>query len=216
MKKRVVAMMPIKLNNERLPGKNTMLLGGKPLLCHMLDTLLQVPGIDEIHVYCSDPAVCGYLPEGVIFTRRSPDLDLPEASFTQFFDAFQREVDAEIYICAHATAPFVTRRTVENCLQAVISDEYDSAFCAEKLQDFLWKEGAPLNFNADNIPRTQDLSPIYRETSGVYVFRKEVFTKLRRRVGHHPYIPSLSLRETVDIDLPEDFHFAELLLNADI
>ncbi len=29
---KTVAMMPIKLHNERLPGKNTMILGGKPLL----------------------------------------------------------------------------------------------------------------------------------------------------------------------------------------
>ena len=29
---KIVAVMPIKMNNERLPGKNTKILGGKPLL----------------------------------------------------------------------------------------------------------------------------------------------------------------------------------------
>ena len=28
----IIAIMPIKLQNERLPGKNTKLLGDKPLL----------------------------------------------------------------------------------------------------------------------------------------------------------------------------------------
>ena len=28
---KIVSVMPIKLSNKRLPGKNTMLLGGKPL-----------------------------------------------------------------------------------------------------------------------------------------------------------------------------------------
>ena len=48
--KKVIAIMPIKLKNERLPGKNTMILGGKPLLCHELDTLKRVTGINEIYV----------------------------------------------------------------------------------------------------------------------------------------------------------------------
>ena len=32
-------MVPIKLNNERLPGKNIKLLGDKPLINYMLPTL---------------------------------------------------------------------------------------------------------------------------------------------------------------------------------
>ena len=33
---KTVAIMPIKLKNERLPGKNTKLLAGKPLLQYQL------------------------------------------------------------------------------------------------------------------------------------------------------------------------------------
>ena len=36
---KVVAIMPIKLHNERCPGKNTRLLGVKPLLQYELDAL---------------------------------------------------------------------------------------------------------------------------------------------------------------------------------
>lgn len=36
---KVVAIMPIKLKNERCPGKNTRMLGGKPLLQYELDNL---------------------------------------------------------------------------------------------------------------------------------------------------------------------------------
>lgn len=47
-KKKVVAFVPMKLNNERLPGKNTKAFkGGKPLLTYILDTLTKVEGIDK-------------------------------------------------------------------------------------------------------------------------------------------------------------------------
>lgn len=211
-----VAIMPIKLNNERLPGKNTMLLGGKPLLQHQLLATQQTGLADEIYVYCSDETVCPFLPEGVTFLKRPAELDLPTSNFTQIFTTFSNAVPADIYVYVHATAPFITPDTITECIQAVQSGEYDSAFCATKIQDFLWKNGEPLNFDATNVPRSQDLEPIYRETSGVYVFTKEVFASCRRRIGMKPYIKEVSFKEAVDINNPEDMELAKAMVNVDL
>ena len=51
---KVVALVPIKLNNQRLPNKNILDLGGKPMCYYMTENLLNVEGIDEAYVYCSD------------------------------------------------------------------------------------------------------------------------------------------------------------------
>lgn len=209
---KVAAIVPIKLNNERLPGKNTKLLGGRPLIAYCLDTLLAVREISAVYVYCSNDAIKPYLPHGVHFLKRAQELDLPTANFTQIFDAFMREVDADIYVYAHATAPFVTVSTVKRELDAVASGAYDSAFCAERIQDFLWKDGIPLNFDPRQIPRSQDLPVVWRETSGVYLLRKEVFVQQRRRVGINPYIAEVSRKEAVDINTAEDFNLAEMFL----
>ena len=211
---KIVAVMPIKLKNERCPGKNTRKLGSKPLLQYELDSLKQTGLCNEINVYCSDEAVVPFLPDGVNFLKRSKELDLPTSNFTQIFSCFMAEKEADIYVYAHATAPFVTVDTMKQCINAVLSGEYDSAFCAEKLQDYLWMDGKPLNFDATNVPRTQDLKPIYQETSGVYVFTKEVFEKYKRRIGMKPFIKEVSFREAVDIDNPEDFDLAEVMLNV--
>lgn len=71
-------------------------------------------------------------------------------------------------------------------------------------------------FDASNLPRTQDLEPIYQETSGVYVFTKEVFLKYGRRIGANPFIKCVGFKETVDIDNPEDFDIAEALVNINL
>ena len=211
----IIAIMPIKMNNERLPGKNTKILGKKPLLQYELDSLVETELLDEIDVFCSSEDIQEYLPEKVNFVKRSEELDLPTSNFTQIFEAFMNEKDADIYVYAHATAPFITVETMKECIDAVQSGKYDSAFCAIKLQDYLWKDGEPLNFDASNVPRTQDLEPIYQETSGVYVFTKEVFEKYHRRIGKNPYIKEVSFKEAVDIDEADDFKLAEVLVDIE-
>lgn len=213
---RISAIMPIKLHNERCPGKNIRMLGTKPLLQHELDSLITTNLCDRVCVFCSDDSVVQYLPQGIDFVKRSPELDLPTSNFTQIFKAFMETEDADIYVYAHATAPFVTTETMIQCIEAVKSGYYDSAFCAVKLQDYLWKDGEPLNFDATNMPRTQDLAPIYQETSGVYVFTKEVFLKYGRRIGHKPFIKEVSFKEAIDIDEPEDFKLAEVFANVNL
>ena len=84
-----------------------------------------------------------------------------------------------------------------------------------KIQDYLWQDGEPLNFDATNVPRSQDLKPIYRETSGVYVFTKEVFEKYHRRIGKSPFVKEVSFKESIDINNPEDFILAETFLNIE-
>ena len=209
----VKAIIPVKMNNERLPGKNTRILGDKPLMHYVRTALLKTDSIDTICVFCSNEEIKKYLLDGVEFLKRPEYLDLPSSNFTQIFECFMKDNDADIYVYAHATAPFISTETINDCINAVLSGKYDSAFCARKIQDFLWKDGRPLNFDAQNVPRSQDIEPVYRETSGVYVYTKDVFQNLRRRVGNIPYIKELTIREAIDINEYEDFEFAEIMLN---
>lgn len=210
---KIIGIMPIKMNNQRLPGKNTMLLGDKPLLQYQLEAGKKSGLLDSFYVFCSDERIKDFILPGISFLKRSSDLDLPTANFTQIFNSFMKKIDADIYVYIHATAPFIKPETISECIEAVKSGTYDSAFCATKIQDFLWQEGKPLNFNASNIPQSQDLVPIYRETSGCYVFTKEVFINIRRRIGINPFIHEVTFKESVDINNPEDFELAKIMIN---
>ena len=42
---RLVAVVPMRHNSERVPGKNYRDLGGKPLFHWVVDTLLAIPAI---------------------------------------------------------------------------------------------------------------------------------------------------------------------------
>ena len=95
---KIVSVVPIKLNNERLPGKNTKELGGRPLIQYILDTLLQEERINDRYVYCSDKRVRDFLPEGIEFLERPSVLDESAANFTQIFDCFCKSWSAAIQL----------------------------------------------------------------------------------------------------------------------
>ena len=208
---KTVAFGPIRLNSQRVSGKNLRLLGGEPLMCHILRTLTRVEGIDEVYVFCSDERIVELLPEGVRFLKRSAELDRDTTLGSEIYDAFTARVEANLYVLAHATSPFIRPETIAGALDKVRSGEYDSAFSAEKIQTFAWYEGRPLNYALDNIPRTQTIEPVYIETSAFFIFPRELWCAHHRRIGDRPYMAVVERVEGLDIDYPEDFAMAEII-----
>lgn len=208
---KTVAFVPIRLNSQRVAGKNLRLLGGEPLMCHILRTLVSISRIDEVYVYCSDERIREFLPEGVRFLRRSTDLDKDSTLGREIYDSFTAEVPADLYLLAHATSPFIRKETITTALEKVQAGENDSAFSAEKVQTFAWFEGHPLNYELDNIPRTQTIEPVYIETSAFFLFPRELWCNHKRRIGDNPYMAVVDRIEGLDIDNPEDFTMAEII-----
>lgn len=207
---KVAAMIPIKLNNERTPGKNTKCFSdGTPLIHFIERACIRAETIDEVYVYCSDDAIKEYLLPGVRYLKRPIYLDENRINCNDIIQEFITEVEADIYVVSHATGPFTRSRSIDACVNAVCTGKYDSAFLVKRIQEFLWKEGVPFNFCPANFPRTQDLEVIYSEAPGAYVFRKDTFMEYGRRVGKTPYLHEVDEIEGMDIDYPLDFDIAD-------
>jgi len=209
-----VAFATIKLNSQRVPHKNIQMVGGKPLCYYALNTAVQVKGIDDVIVYCSDEEITKYIPEGIQFLKREKWLDGDDVRARDTYSAFINDIDADIYIAILTTAPFIKVKTLQNALDKVLYGGFDSAFCVKKMQTFAWYKGKPLNYDLKNIPRTQELEPVYIETSGFFIFKKELWTEHGRRIGFHPYIQEVADVEGVDIDMPEDLEFARIIADS--
>ena len=211
---RAVAFVPLRLNSERVPGKNLRALGGKPLLWHVFDALTKVEELSAVYAYCSDDSIVPHLPPGVRFLERDPALDGNTVKGLQICRAFCAEVEAEVYALAHATSPFLEAGTMSKGLSAVFSGEHDSALSVIRHQTFAWWRGRPLNYDPKDVPRTQDMEPVFVETSAFYVFAREVLVEEGRRVGRNPFLVEVDSLEAVDIDTEEDFRWAERLMAA--
>lgn len=211
---KTVAFVPIRLNSKRVVGKNLKLLGGKPLMSYILDTLVSVKGIDEVYVYCSQESIKEYLPQGVKFLKRPEFLDRDETLGKEIYEEFTKTIDADVYVLAHTTSPFMKRETVENALREIVEGGHDSAFSCEKVQTFTWYKGSPLNYDLKEIPRTQTIEPVYVETSAFFMFKRDVWKVHKQRIGFNPYFALVDKIEGVDIDWQEDFEFAEKIIET--
>ncbi len=211
---KTVAFIPIKLNSERLPLKNIKpFRNGQPLIHYILTTLKKVSEIDEVYVYCSSDEIIKYLPTGVQFLKRELYYDLPTTRFNEVLSSFAQIVAADTYVLTHATAPFISAKTITEGINKVNIDGYDSAFTVCELQEFLWKDNRPFNYELLNIPRTQDLDKMYTETCGMYVYRKQLIVEQDRRIGDNPYLIPVSKIEACDINTEEDFYLADAIYN---
>ena len=209
---KVVAVIPVKLNSERVPGKNIReFYDGTPLCKLIFDTISSSEVIDESYCFCSDDRIVEFLPENIGFLKRSESLDKSTTTMNEILASFISKVDSDIYVLANVATPFVKPSTISVCVNAVRSSEYDSALSVEALHDFLWVDGKPFNYNPEDIARTQDLPIIYKETTGIYVFTKDLFLKHNRRVGYGPYLHEVGLVEGTDIDYLEDFEVADAI-----
>ncbi|SEA52358.1 CMP-N-acetylneuraminic acid synthetase [Pseudobutyrivibrio sp. ACV-2] len=209
---KTVAFVPIKLNNERLPGKNLKKFSdGTPLVQVILDKLVALKGecIDEVYCYCSQEEITGYLPEGVQWLQRPTFLDDKYCKGRAIYEEFVKTIEADVYVLCHATTPFTSTEHIKECIQAVQSGNYKSAFAGQKIQTFIWKDGKPFNFDLSNPPRTQDMEAYYLEIPTPYVFTKESFAETHARSNINPYIAECDAVECVDVDNADDFELAD-------
>lgn len=207
---KVVAFVPIKLNNERFPNKNIIPLGGRPLCQHLLSTVSKVPKIDNVYVFCSDEAIRQYLPAGVTFLKREEALDGFETRHYDIVDSFVSKIDADIYVNVHVTNPFIKQSSIEKGVDAILSGEYDCAIGVSEIREHMWYEGEPFNFTREDPPRTQDLTPYMAEV-GVFMYTKDVYLKTGTRYGKNPYFIILDKVESTDINYKDDHSIAEAL-----
>lgn len=209
---KVVALIPVKLNNERVPNKNIKKFSdGTPLINLIQDACLNSKCVNETYIYCSSEDILPYLKDGIHFLKRPAYLDGNNANSNDIIKEFIKAVDADVYVETHVTGPFTKSESIDACVNAVVNEGYDSAFLAKCIREFMWVDGMPMNFDPDNFPRTQDLKPIFSEAPGAYVFTRKSFETYGRRVGKNPYIHEIDEIESRDIDYPEDFEIANAI-----
>jgi HAD superfamily hydrolase (TIGR01549 family) len=212
---KIAAFVPLKMNSRRLPNKNFLMLGGVPLAYHIFESLSNVKGLSGVFCYTSQPKVLDLLPDEIELLMRPSYLDGDNIKGNELFRYAVESLDADIIVIAHATAPFLRPDSIEKGINAVVSGEYDCAFSVQSHQVYSWHDARPINYEPNNMIQTQDLKPILCETSGFYVFHKKDYLENGTRIGSHPCMIEVDVRESIDIDNPKDFNLATHMLSYD-
>lgn len=216
-KKKIVALLPMKENSERIQGKNFRNLAGKPLFKWMLDNLLDIEELCQVIINTDARHIIEE--SGVAESNRVVIRDRKEellGDLTSMNLIIQDDIDnvtADIYIMTHTTNPLLTTKTIRMALREFENNnDIDSLFSVNKIQTRFYREDAsPVNHDPNKLIRTQDLEPWYEENSCLYIFTKDSFKKTGARIGVKPMMYVTPALESVDIDDSQDWVMAEAL-----
>jgi CMP-N-acetylneuraminic acid synthetase len=216
-KPRIIALLPMKANSQRVKGKNFRDFCGKPLFRWILDTLLEVEEIDQVVINTDARHILsenGLADSARVLIRdRRPDICGDHVSMNLVLKDDVDNVAADIYLMTHTTNPLLTPGTIRAALgqfQEVRNGGVaDSLFSVNRFQTrFYTKDGNAVNHDPDNLIPTQDLEPWFEENSNLYLFTRDSFRETKARIGKQPLLFESPKFESIDIDTPEDWDFA--------
>ena len=214
-------IIPARAKSKRLPGKNTKLLLGKPLIQYSIESALEILEPSNIWVNSDDLSVIKIAKSFGVQTLVRPDK--LSSDYTSTAEVLEhhvshliKKVNCDAIILLQPTNPFRNINFVNEaiCIFQNSGRESLATFSSSnkklgKIANNIFK---PINYSFGQ--RSQDLDSSYYENGLLYItrikaiLRGEILTK-----DVYPLICN-DIESSVDIDTIEDFLYAEAIINA--
>jgi len=213
----ITAIVPMRHNSERVPGKNYRPFSGRPLYHYIIENLIACPLINKVIIDTDSPTVLEdgkrYFPSLTIRERpehlRAGTIPMNDV----LLNAVTRD-DADFYLQTHSTNPLLKTATITKAIESFLATYpvHDSLFSVTRVQTRLWDQlSRAINHNPAILLRTQDLPPLFEENSCIYIFNRRTLESRHNRIGERPLMFEIDRHEAYDIDEEIDFTFAEFL-----
>lgn len=184
LKTRLAIVIPARYASTRLPGKPLADILGKPMVQHVVERALEVPGVDTVVVATDDErvldAVRGFGGRCVMTSPAHP-------SGTDRLAEVMQTVDADIYINLQGDEPLVRPGDIALLAEGMRADssvqvgtlchaiDAQEARNPNTVKVVLAANGDALYFSRAAIPFARDDAPArYLKHVGVYAYRREV------------------------------------------
>jgi CMP-N,N'-diacetyllegionaminic acid synthase len=206
------AVVAVRKGSQRIPNKNIKPFGDTNLLELKLKNLKQVFNIDEIIVNsdCDKMLDIG-LTYGCTIIKRDPYFASSEANNSEFHHHIAETTDTDFIFLAPVCSPFISTDTHIKAINMFKETTYDSLTSVDVIQNHLWLNGKPINYDINNVPNSQDLPKILRLNYGISIISRKSMLERRGVVGNNPGFYPLEGFESIDVDTPMDFNTSELI-----
>ncbi|MEM6493215.1 MAG: hypothetical protein AAF650_02435 [Pseudomonadota bacterium] len=215
---KIVAFIPAKGTSERVPQKNLAILDGEHLFKRKLRQALDCPAITEVCLDSDSEAVAARARDLPVSWLRRPEALATNAADGHAMFAWEcsQRPDADIWVQALCTAPFISADTMTRAIEALLANpDADSLVGVARAKQYCWNGGAP-SYGWDRIPNSVDLPDTTIEAMSLYMVRRgesvgESGALPTRRFGERPLLFELDPIEQVDVNTPADLAMAETL-----
>lgn len=216
--KQISAVIFIKKDSQRIPGKNFRLFNGRPLYTIILERLASINIFKNIIVDSDSEEILNFVAKNIknsIPVERPKDLYGGHISGNDLLAHDINFVNTEYIFQTHCTNPLLTKKTITNATRFFFEklEKLDSLFSVTRIQNRVFQHnGDPVNHEKGKLLRTQDLVPVFVENASFFIFSKNSFYKAgNNRVGLQSSMYEISPVEGIDIDYEFEFRMAELV-----
>jgi CMP-N-acetylneuraminic acid synthetase len=226
---KILAIIPARAGSKRLPNKNKLLLGGKPLIVWSIDSAKKIDSICAILVSTDDPeiaqistihgAMVPWLRPAEYATDESHVVDTLIHATDWYENSFGK-VDGILLL--QPTSPLRRKETIKAALQSFKEGGCSgSVVSLSKIKThpdwcFQLKNGGtlkPFSKNDGFTKRAQDLETVYGLNGLIYVMNPQELRVTKKIIGENTKgIVTQGFFEALDIDTQDDFDLAEYYL----
>lgn len=221
---KTICFIPARKGSKGIPGKNMKELGGKPLICWILDTVLISYIADVVWVATDCNKMEAMLKEkygtAVKVFRRSTWSARDKAPTMEVVEEFINNCspdDSDYFILLQSTSPFTSVEELHTLHKEMKKKQYDSFIACCRLKKFHWSEdGHPLDYTFQTKPRRQEYKGLLIETGAFYA---STIKQIKRTGTLLPgLIKIIEIGETgmIDIDEEKDWKLAEYYVERKI
>lgn len=210
---KIVAFVPAKGSSERINNKNLTILDGEHLFKRKLRQLLACPLINEVYLDTESDEIASLAQDlPVRRLRRPASLATNQTDGHELFAWECSNVQADIYVQALCTAPFIDSGTLTRALEQLLATpQADSLVAVSREKQYLWDNGAPKYLRNGRIPNSVDLPTSTIEAMSLYIVRPKEATHPSKRFGNTPTLFEITPQEAVDINWPQDLVLGETI-----
>ena len=214
-KLKIVGLIPFW--SDKKGGVDLQKIAGKYLIEYTVELLNSSSFVQETIIYSSNKKVMGLINKdlSVKYLNRPTLLDKEDVSIEEIISQFMNDYDFDILVLVRPFCPFISRHTIDECINRVITGRNDSAFTAVEFQKLSWFKGKPLNFNTgDPSLKKNSIDAVIIEQGLTHIVSKDSFIKNKSRDGINPFIKIIDLYEGHEVENNHDYEVAELIVNS--
>lgn len=224
-----IAIIPARGGSKRLPGKNIRKLGDKPLIAWTIEAAIASECFDMVLVTTDDQEIASIsrsFDASVPFLRPSTlsgDTATSDAVVQHAVEWLEENsnIQIETVTLLQPTSPFRDAKHIRACFklledknaEGIVSVVASDTRC--ELCNTLPVDHSLAGFIDTRAKRTQDMQQIYELNGAIYLFRRPFVGALGELYASKSkaYAYVMSSDDSVDIDTPRDFLWAEFCLS---
>lgn len=210
----IKVLIPVRAGSVRVKNKNIKPFADSNLLTIKVEQMKRIKGIDGVIVNSnSDEMLEIAAGLGAEAVKRDEYFASSTVCMNEVYKNMAENSDCDTIIFADATNPLIKDETIEHCIKAYFEnlDGYDSLTTVNEIKQFMWQDGKPINYDAANKPKSQDLPDIVALNHAISIIPRKLMIEKMDIIGYKPNLFKIDSVEATDIDNEIDFEFAEFM-----